>query len=458
MTGTALSGRKYKAYPEYKESGVEWLDFLPFSWQIIKVKFLLKDGAEGIKIGPFGSALKLEDMVKKGIRVYGQENVIKKDFTLGKRFISHEKYSGMKVYTAEKGDILVTMMGTSGKCQVIPENADLGIIDSHLLKLRTNKKILPELFRLLVDEAQEVKNQISKQGKGSIMHGLNSTIVKELEFPLPSIEEQAHILNFLDHETAKIDTLIAKQEKLIELLKEKRQAVISHAVTKGLNPDAPMRDSGVEWLGEVPEHWGMKRLKYLGEAKNGLTYSPNDVVSEDEGVLVLRSSNIQDAKLSFTDNVYVDMDIPSRIRVKENDLLICSRNGSRKLIGKNALMTKEAVGMAFGAFMVIFRSEVNPYLYWVLNSPLFEYQSGSFLTSTINQLTIGNLEGMEVPLPPKNEQAEIKAYLINKTLNFDQLITKAIYKVKLLNERKTALISAAVTGKVDVRDWKPQGV
>ena len=213
MTGTVLSGRKYRAYPEYKDSGVEWLEKLPSDWQTMKVKFLLKDGSEGIKIGPFGSALKLEDMVKKGIRVYGQENVIKRDFTLGKRFISEKKYSEMKVYTADVGDILITMMGTSGKCQVVPTDADLGIIDSHLLKIRTNKRILPELFRLLVDEAQEVKDQIGKQGKGSIMHGLNSTIVKDLEFPLPSVSEQRQILYFLDHETAKIDTLIASNSR-----------------------------------------------------------------------------------------------------------------------------------------------------------------------------------------------------------------------------------------------------
>nr|WP_282558663.1 restriction endonuclease subunit S [Providencia rettgeri] len=202
----------------------------------------------------------------------------------------------------------------------------------------------------------------------------------------------------------------------------------------------------------------MKRLKYIGEARNGLTYSPDDVVTQEEGVLVLRSSNIQGARLSFSDNVYVNMDIPIRIRTKENDLLICSRNGSRQLIGKNALITKEAVDMAFGAFMVVFRSKLNPYLYWVLNSPLFEYQSGSFLTSTINQLTISNLESMEIPLPPECEQEEIKSYLIKKSEYFDDLTSKTLQKINLLKERKTALISAAVTGKIDVRDWQPKGI
>jgi len=255
---------KYRAYPDYKDSGVETLGTIPTHWETRQVRFLLKDGAEGIKIGPFGSALKLEDMVDSGIRVYGQENVIKKDFTLGKRRISQDKLSEMQVYQIYPQDLLITMMGTSGKCELVPEDAEQGIIDSHLLRLRVKEnEILPRFFRLLIDECHEIESQIKVTGKGSIMHGLNSSIVKALMLPLPNKSEQVTILDFLDHETAKIDTLIEKQQQLIKLLKEKRQAVISHAVTKGLNPNAPMRDSGVEWLGEVPEHWVACRLKHM---------------------------------------------------------------------------------------------------------------------------------------------------------------------------------------------------
>jgi type I restriction enzyme S subunit len=274
-----------------------------------------------------------------------------------------------------------------------------------------------------------------------------------LSLPLSSVQEQNVIAAFLDHETAKIDNLIEKQQQLIELLKEKRQAVISHAVTKGLNPDVPMKDSGVEWLGEIPSHWEMKRLGYLGCARNGLTYSPENITDQESGVLVLRSSNIQNASLCFDDNVYVNRSIPEHFLVKENDLLICSRNGSRNLIGKNALISKDAEGMAFGAFMAIFRSQINTYIFWVLNSPLFDYQSGSFLTSTINQLTIGNLNSMEIPVPTFKEQKEIVQYLSEKNHDFIELINKVNNSIALLQERRAALISAAVTGKIDVRDW-----
>ena len=314
---------------------------------------------------------------------------------------------------------------------------------------RTNTRYLAYLF-----DAKEFRTQIRLAVKGVKVFSITQAILRGADIWVPSDDEQKNIASFLDHETAKIDALIEKQQRLIELLKEKRQAVISHAVTKGLNPNAPMKDSGVEWLGEVPAHWEMKKLRFLGEARNGLTYSPEDIVDEGEGTLVLRSSNVQNMKIAFGDNVYVNKQIPKRIITCLNDILICSRNGSRALIGKNALIEENAAGLAYGAFMMVFRSEVNPYLFWVLNSQLFEYQSGTFLTSTINQLTVENINGFEIPLPPAEERSAIIVYVKERTSKIDVLISQVESSLALIHERRTALISAAVTGKIDVRDWQ----
>ncbi|KAB8311369.1 hypothetical protein EH227_05810 [Rouxiella chamberiensis] len=226
-----MSGR-YKAYGEYRVVKLNGIEKLPSLWEIKQVRYLLKDGYEGIKIGPFGSALKLDDMVEEGVRVYGQENIINKDFSLGSRNISFNKYKDMVSYGVSVGDILITLMGTSGKCEIFPYEAKKGIIDSHLLRIRVNKKIIiPRFFKLLIDESPEIKHQMLIQGKGSIMHGLNSGVIKGLNLPLPTFLEQKLILNFLDHETSKIDTLIELQQQQIELLKERRTALISAAVT-----------------------------------------------------------------------------------------------------------------------------------------------------------------------------------------------------------------------------------
>ncbi|MEZ8117514.1 restriction endonuclease subunit S [Vibrio splendidus] len=200
------------------------------------------------------------------------------------------------------------------------------------------------------------------------------------------------------------------------------------------------------WLHEIPAHWEVKRLKYLGEAIIGLTYSPDDVVdNSDEGTLVLRSSNVQNKQLAFEDNVYVNKKIPEKLKTQLGDILICARNGSRALIGKNAQIDKQGLGMTFGAFMSVFRSPYNDYLSKVFNSALFEYQSGSFLTATINQLTTANLNSFEIPLPPKDERLQIANFLDHETAKIDTLIDKQLQLIKLLKEKRQAVISHAVT-------------
>ncbi|HBH7067599.1 TPA: restriction endonuclease subunit S [Enterobacter cloacae] len=205
------------------------------------------------------------------------------------------------------------------------------------------------------------------------------------------------------------------------------------------------KTTGLGWLTEIPDHWEVKKLKYLGQAIIGLTYSPDDVVDEGEGTLVLRSSNVQNGKLEFLDNVYVRKSIPLHLKVKEGDILICARNGSRALIGKNAKITKDAEGMTFGAFMSIFRSRYNNYLSHVFASALFEYQSGSFLTATINQLTTSNLNSFEIPLPPQTEQDRIVNFLDHETTKIENLIEKQQQLIELLKEKRQAVISHAVT-------------
>lgn len=437
-----MAGR-YKEYPEYKESGVDWLHNIPTHWKTIPVgRCYRRIKRTGFEKEELLSVYRDYGVVPKSSR---DDNHNKPSDDLSPYQLVCKKNLVMNKMKAWQGSIAISeFRGIVSPAYFVYEP----------LK-QTDSLVCPKYVHYLLRDPIYIAQYMSRS-KGIRVNqwDLDPEEFQRIELLLPQKDEQRKIINFLDHETTKIDDLIAKQENLIELLKEKRQAVISHAVTKGLNPNVSMKDSGVEWLGEMPERWVMKRLKYIGEARNGLTYSPDNVVSQGEGVLVLRSSNVQNAKLSFSDNVYVNIDIPTRIRTKENDLLICSRNGSRDLIGKNALITTEATDMAFGAFMVIFRSKINPYLYWVLNSPLFEHQSGSFLTSTINQLTIGNLESMEVPLPPEQEQDKIRTFLIEQSEYFDRLTSKAIHKVSLLKERKTALISATVTGKIDVRDWQ----
>jgi len=459
MTGEIALSEKYTAYPEYKESCVQMLGMLPVSWQTKQVRYLLKDGAEGIKIGPFGSALKLEDMVESGTRVYGQENVIKKDFTLGKRKISQDKFQEMQVYQIYPNDLLITMMGTSGKCELVPQGVDVGIIDSHLLRIRVKEtEILPRYFRLLIDECYEIENQIKISGKGSIMHGLNSSIVKSLTLPFPSPFDQEVILNFLDHETAKIDTLVEKQQQLIKLLKEKRLAVISHAVTKGLNPNAPMRDSGVEWLGEVPEHWEMVPLKYLCNFSGGGTPSKDNLSYWTGGDIPwvspkdMKSFWLSDTQDKLTGKAVEES---STNFVEAGALLIVVRSGIIQRTIPIAINTiKVTLNQDMKALKFNDRIDteyVANYILGNVSSLLLEWSKEGATVESIEQ---EYLSGSLIPVPPKEEQAAINNDLKKRMSIFQNLEDRSAKGITLLQERRTALISAAVTGKIDVRLFK----
>lgn len=436
---------QFKPYPAYKDSGVEWLGEVPEHWTVT----LLKRGYEvtlGKMLQP--ESKRDEDELLPYLRAANiQPSGI--DITDVKKmwFSASEKNSLSLV----KGDLLVSEGGDVGRSAIWELDRQYYFQNSinRIRSIDGNDTLF--LYFWMVDIKS--KGYIDVLCNKSTIAHFTAEKVAAVPLLIPLKSEQSKIANFLDHETARIDALIEEQKHLIELLKEKRQAVISHTVTKGLDPTVPMKDSGVEWLGQVPAHWVVKKLGFLGEAIIGLTYSPDDVVSQ--GVLVLRSSNVQEGKLCFDDNVFVSKVISEKLMVKQGDILICSRNGSRALIGKNALIDKSADGMTFGAFMTVFRSPINNFLHQVFNSSIFSAQSGSFMTSTVNQLTTGNLNSFLIPVPPRSEQLIITKKLLSFRADFEDLISEALASVKLLQERRSALISAAVTGKIDVRDWQP---
>jgi len=421
---------RYQPYPNYKDSGVNWLGEVPEHWEAKKLKYNL--------------SLQTQKITISGQIVIALENIESKS---GKYIATESSYQGEDV-SFKSGDILFgklrPYLAKVYKCDSI------GVAFGDLLTYRPTKDFDSSFafYSLLSDEFIKI---VDSSTYGTKMPRASSEFINEMILPTPSYEEQTSIANFLDIQTTKIDTLIAKQQRMIELLGEKRSALISHAVTKGIDPDVAMKDSGAEWLGEVPEHWRMTKLKFIGEAIIGLTYSPNDVTDEENGILVLRSSNVQNKKITFDDNVYVNAEIPKRLLTQKNDILICSRNGSRSLIGKNAMIDVNSENLTFGAFMTMFRTPYSRYVFWVLNSAIFKYQSGTFLTATINQLTTGNLNNFDIPFPSNDEQTAIANYLDIQTAKIDTLIAKARQAIELMKERRTALISAAVTGKIDVR-------
>ena len=219
---------------EMKDSGIEWIGEIPKHWQICKIKNILVSGKDGIKIGPFGSALKGRTLRQGDYKIYNQANLINNDFDLDRHFVSEETFKELSNYIISPGDILLSMMGTIGKCRIMPANKMPGIMDSHLLKVRLNNNILQRYFEYLYDKDNSlvVISQLLFNSKGTIMNGLNSEIVKNILITYPiSLEEQQDIINYLDRKCYEIDNLITKKEELITQLELYKKSLIYEYVT-----------------------------------------------------------------------------------------------------------------------------------------------------------------------------------------------------------------------------------
>ena len=336
-----------------------------------------------------------------------------------------------------------------GSCGISAYDGSVSLIN---LVLTPRGQMYPRFYNWLF-HTELFADEFYKWGHG-IVDDLWTTRwqeMKRISIVSPSYQEQQRIAEFLDKKCAEVDEMIALQEQIIEELKAYKQSVITETVTKGLNPAAPMRDSGIEWIGQIPEHWEVRRIKFIGKAENGLTYTPNDVCDESEGILVLRSSNIQNGKLAFDDNVYV-RSVPDSLRVRVGDIIICSRNGSASLVGKSALVDSE-IDASFGAFMMRFRSNHNhKYIHFLLTATISHYKQ-LFTTTTINQLTIGLINNIAMPfVEDATEQQAITDYLDEKCADIDSLIQTKQSKIDSLKEYKKSIIYEYVTGKRELNE------
>ena len=442
-----------RPYATMKSSGAEWLGDVPEHWDVQPLG----------RIGSFfkGRGGTKDDEVEEGVPCvrYG-------DLYMRHRFFINESRARIAPQVAKAkytpiryGDILFAGSGETlaeiGKSAVnlIRGSAYCG---GDVIICRPSIDANARFLAYAADCPASV-HQKACFGRGLTVMHIYSRDLKHMAVAIPPRPEQAAIVRFLDHVNRRIQRYIRGKERLIELLDEQKHAIIHQAVTGQIDvrtrrPYPTYWESGVEWLGEVPKQWEVRRLRNVGKAITGLTYAPQDVGDGEDGVLVLRASNISEGQIVDADNVFVRCSIPSQLITRTGDILICSRSGSKTLIGKSARIDSTSSGVTFGAFMTIFRCANNDYLYFVFNSRLFEYQSGAFLTSTINQLTLGMLYGIKIPFPPHAEQQQIIQYLARATRILNEAITRSRRQIELLREYRIRLIADVVTGKLDVRE------
>ncbi|EJH0047421.1 restriction endonuclease subunit S, partial [Campylobacter jejuni] len=421
----------------FKESGIEWLGEIPEHWEVVKINkivtFVNGYAFENFDFNPIFEipVIRIGDMQKEKI-LY--DNCLK----------TKEKEK-LKQFLISNNDILIALSGaTTGKIAFC-DTDNKAYINQRVAIVRSKLKLvkyyfLTRGFSLLIELACN----------GSAQPNISTKEIGEFKIPLPPLKEQEQIANFLDEKCKKIANFIEKKEKLITLLKEQKQALINETITKGLDKNINFKDSGIEWLGEIPQHWRIVKLKYVAFTNIGLVYTPDDIIENpDEGYPVLRANNIQNGKIDYQDLIYIkSKQIGKKQIISSGDLLMCVRNGSENLLGKTAKIQDGY--FSFGAFTAIIKNQFNDYFYWIFQTNMLRKSIASFSASNgIGQISQDDIKNFIISFPPLKEQEQIAQFLDSEISKIDKIIEKTKKQIKLIKEYKTTLINQAVCGRID---------
>jgi type I restriction enzyme S subunit len=447
----------FPRYPAYKDSDVAWLGQVPEQWKELRLRFAAmlnpsKQEARLIGEKETVSFLPMEAIGEDGSLSLEQEKEV------------GECLNGYTYF--KEGDVCIakiTPCFENGKGAILRDlKGGIGFGTTELIVARPRTEIMTAQFLDYLFRSSTFRSlgEAAMYGAGG-QKRVPDSFVRDFASFLPPIAEQSAIATFLDRETAKIDALIAEQQRLIELLQEKRQAVISHAVIKGLNPDAPMKDSGVEWLGEVPEHWTITRLGRISLSRCDGPFG-SGLKSEhyvDSGVMMVRLQNIKSTGYDKTVSAFIDTSYYHESLgdhdVEAGDLLIAGLGDDNNLVGR-ACAAPSDLGPAMvkaDCFRFRLASELaSPeFIACSLNTSASFHGRTLSSGSTRSRIPLSVMATREVALPPLQEQIEILAETKSNLSHIDRLKSKAESAVSLLQERRSALISAAVTGQIDVR-------
>lgn len=428
-----------KPYPAYKESGVEWIGDIPEHWEVINARRICKQSRRRAHIG---------DQQLSATQKYG--------------VIPQSLYSQL-----ENSKLVAALGGTDNFIHVDVDNFVIslrsfqgglercmysGSVSPAYTVLTLESLIHPDHFQYLAKSTDFVSALQSvavgiREGKT-----INYEQLVLLSFPTPPIEEQKLIASFLDRETGKIDTLVEQQQKLISLLKDKRQSLISHIVTKGLNPNVRMKDSGVEWIGDIPEHWDICSLGLIANISTGSTPDRDREEYWNGGIPWVKTGEVNYSLIEKTEEYISPFGLlRSAAKIAKKGSLLMAMYGQGVTRGRVAILGIDASYNQACAAIVASTKTTSEHLRWYFIAAYPYVRDDGNETSQMN-LSSSYISKIKTVIPPLDEQKQIAAFLDTETSRIDQHINKANQSIALLKERRSSLISAAVTGKIDVRE------
>ena len=422
-----------KMYEEYKDSGVKWIGEVPSHWKIAPIKRFLsgmQDGTHGTyqTVDSGYPLLSAKNVFDTGLRIEDAERKISKD----------DYYSIIANGYPQKGDIALCCVGTIGRCCIYNEDIPYAFQRS-VTFLRCNKAGNNRFF-LYCLKSQVANTQYRMYEKTSAQSGIYMGVLKTLVFPIPTFIEQQQIAIYLDAKTEKIDKMITKAEKKIEYLGELKQSLITRAVTRGLNPNTPLKDSGVNWIGNIPMHWDIACLRFFLKLINGRAYSQNELLPSGK-YKVLRVGNF------FTNDswYYSNMELEPDKYCDKDDLLYAWSASVGPYIWNEAKTIYH-----YHIWKVQLATSMDKmYSYYLLRAVTNQKMSDMH-GSTMMHITMGDMNKTKIPIPPLSEQQQIATYLDTKCSKIDHIIATQKKKIAYLQELKQSLITNVVTGKIKV--------
>ena len=445
----APTQRRFGVYPAYKPSGVEWLREIPAHWSLMRLKRIVefRGGGTPSKANVEYWRGEIPWVSPKDMKVSVVSETEDKITAQAVRQSATKLVPAGAVLLVVRSGILVHSIPVAIAGRELTLNQDLKA-------LLPTARVLPEYLLYLISGMQR-QLLVEWKKEGATVESLELDLVRDTVTPLPSLPEQGAIAAFLDRKTARIDGLVAKKERLIELLQEQRTALVTRAVTKGLDPNVPMKDSGIESVGAIPAHWELKRLKFMLAAQ--LKYGANEAAELENPDLprYVRITDIDESdRLRNETFKSLPSDVAQQYLLRVGDLLF-ARSGATA--GKTFLYRSSWGVCAYAGYLVRARLDTEMACpefvrYFTASSSYWQWLSATFIQATIQNVSADKYASLVVPQPALQEQRAIAAFLDRETARIDALLAKVREAIDRLKEFRTALISAAVTGKIDLRE------
>lgn len=442
-----------------KDSGIAWIGEIPEHWNIKKLKYLLKPNCVNMRVGPFGSALSGDDFKDEGYWVYNQRCVLDKNFETNDTFVDEYKYKELNAFTVDTGDMLITTRGTIGKVAIVPENCPVGILHPCIIKFVLNQNLINnELVEIIFNNSNMIMDQIMKKSNATTIDVIYSYTLKDLLLPVIPMNEQIEIIDFLDKKCSEIDDILVDLNKQVEILTAYKKSLITETVTKGLNPNAPMKDSGIDWIGEIPNDWEVSIIKSICSLKGRIGWQ--GLTSEEyceEGPYLITGVDFDKGGIDWENCEHVPEFRYKQaidIQIKNNDLLI-TKDGT---VGKVAIVSDcpEQVTLNSGVLLIrpLKQDYLQKFLYYVLLSNEFWhwFEITNLGATTITHLYQNVFAKFKLVIPKTFEQKEIVDFLDKKCAEIDDLIDDKTAQIEKMEKYKKSLIFEYVTGKKRVKE------